>query len=463
MIFKRYIGDKKFYKMVLAVAVPIMLQNGISNFVNLLDNLMIGRLGTNALSGVAIGNQMIFVYYLLMFGATTGIGIFSAQYHGLGDSKGVRDTFRVKLMVNCALSVIAIVFFYCYSRKLIGLFLMGEGDVTDAAQTLRLGMSYLRVVLISLVPIGVSNAYSGTLRDTGQTRIPMLASFAAIFVNLIGNLLLIYGLLGFPALGVIGAAVATVVSRFVELAFLVIYTQRHKQEHPFIIGAYGRFRVPREKVARFVISACPIIANETLWALGQTTMSQCYSYRSLVAMAALNIESTLWMLLNVAFVAIGEAAGIIVGQILGSGDIEKAKDHAAKLRAFTIVCGLAGGIIMMLLSPWFPRMYNTTDEVRSMASKAILIYGIFSIFYAYTHVTYFTLRSGGNTFVTFLFDSCFVWAVDVPAAFIMSRFTQIPVVWMIAIVQSLELIKCIIGGKMVLSGVWARNIVGKKT
>lgn len=459
MSIKKYIGDRSFYKMVLAIAVPIMVQNGVSNFVNLLDNLMIGRIGTNALSGVAISNQIMFVYYLLVFGAAAGVGIFTAQYFGMGDDEGVRYTFRFKILINVFLTVLSVCFFMIMAESLIGLFLKGEGAPEDAAETLKIGTEYMRIMAVGLIPVAVTNAYSGTLRDIGQTKVPMFASIAAIVVNLIGNLLLIYGLLGLPALGARGAAIATVISRFVELGVLAVYTGTHSSQHRFIIGAFRSFAVPLNLAGKFILKSLPLMANETLWALGQTTMNQCYSYRSLKAVAALNIESTIWNLMGVSFLAMGEAVGIVVGQILGSGDIDKAKDHARKMRAFTVALGVLFGLLMIAAAPFFPKMYNTTEDVRSMATSFILVYGGLMPLYAYTHASYFTIRSGGNTLITFIFDSCFVWTLSVPVAFLLSRYTNMEVLYMIAIVQSLELVKCVIGGIMVRSGVWARNIV----
>ncbi len=458
-IKSKYIGDRAFYKMVLTIAVPMMVQNGISNFVNLLDNLMIGRLGTNALSGVAIANQLMFVYYLLIFGATAGVGIFTAQYFGLGDVDGVRETFRFKIIVNILLSVLSIIILNMYAEPLIDLFLKGEGAPSDAAETLAIGLDYMYIMLIGLIPVGICNAYSGTLKDIGQTRVPMMASLAAILVNLVGNALLIYGLLGFPALGATGAAIATVISRFIELAILAIYTASHKTAYPFIIGAFRHFSVPVHMVKKYVLKSLPLVANESLWALGTTMMNQCYSYRSLEAVAALNIQSTIWNLMGVSFLAMGEAVGIVVGQILGSGDIDKAKDHARKMIAFTIFWGVLFGIGMVVIAPFFPLLYKTSDTIRSMASSFIVITGIFMPSCACMHASYFTIRSGGNTVITMLFDSCFMWAISVPTAFILSRHTGMSVFYMLLMIQTLDLIKCLIGVLMVKSGIWAKNIV----
>lgn len=456
---RAYIGDKAFYKAMLAVALPIMIQNGVSNFVSLLDNLMIGRLGTNSLSGVAISNQLMFVFFLLILGATAGVGIFTAQYHGMGDVEGVRYTFRAKLIINTMLCIGSILIFKLYAPVLIGFFLEGEGTPQDAAETLKIGIEYMDMMLLGLIPVGITNAYAGTLRDTGQTKIPMMASIAAIFVNLIGNFLLIYGYLGLPAMGAKGAALATVISRYVELFVLIIYTATHSEQHPFIKGAFRKFYIPGKLMGKYLLKSLPLMLNETLWASGQTFLNQCYSYRSLSAVAALNIENTIWGLLGVAFLAMGEAVGILVGQVLGSGDIEKAKDDAKKLRAFTVGCGTVFGILMILISPVFPLFYNTSDEIRQMASELIIIFGALMPVFSYTHSSYFTIRSGGNTLVTFLFDSCFVWLLVVPLAYFISRYTQIDVILMVLIVQGTELIKAVIGGAMVISGVWAKNIV----
>ncbi len=445
--------------MVLAITIPMIVQNGLTNFVSLLDNLMIGRVGTNAISGVAIANQLMFVFWLLMFGATAGVGIFTAQYYGKGDVKGVRDTFRFKLIANVALAVVSGVVYYLMAPTLVSLFLEGDGTPEDAAQTLEIGVSYINIIIVSLVPIALSYAYAGTLKDTGNTKVPMIATMAAILVNLVGNAILIYGLCGLPAMGADGAAIATVVSRYVELLVLMIYTGTHSEKNPFIVGAFRSFRMPLSLVSQFVLKSLPLMANESLWALGMTMLNQCYSYRSLDAVAAVNIETTLWNLLTVAFIATGEAVGIVVGQKLGSGDIDTAKDYAVKMRDLTVFFGVVCGIIMMFLSPLFPKLYNITDEVSALSTTLIFISGIVMPLMAFTHASYFIIRSGGNTFITLVFDCGYTWLIVVPLAYCLSRYTGVSVPIMMFSVQLAEIIKCIIGEVMVRSGIWAKNIV----
>lgn len=458
----KYIGDRKFYYHALRLTIPIMVQNAISNFVGLLDNLMIGRLGTNALSGVSIANQMLFIYYLLIFGAIAGVGIFTAQYHGMKDEEGVRRTFQFKLIMNLILTALAVTFFFIFGKTLIGTFLHGEGLRSDALETLEIGVNYIRVMLAGLIPYSVAMAYAGTLRETGETSVPMKASFAAVLVNLVGNFLLIYGYFGLPAMGAVGAAVATVISRVVELIILAEYTKKHSSVHTFIKGAFKKLDISRDLALKYFIKSLPLMCNETLWACGMTVMNQCYSYRSLNAVAALNIESTLWNFLGVAFLAMGEGVGIIIGHTLGSGEIKKARDDSIKLVAFTVFWGVIFGLVQIGLSPVFPKLYNTSDEVRSMASRFIVIFGCLMPVMAYAHASYFIIRAGGRSGITFLFDSCFVWVISVPTAYILSRFTSMNIIMLVATVQSLELPKAVIGGVMVHSGIWARRIVGAK-
>ncbi|MCR4716978.1 MAG: MATE family efflux transporter [Lachnospiraceae bacterium] len=456
---KSLIGDKEFYKLVLGVAIPIMIQNGISNFVSLLDNLMIGQVGTNAISGVAISNQLIFVYYLLVFGASAGIGIFTAQYYGIKDHEGVRYTFRAKVVINLLITLLSVSLLFIFGDLFISLFLKGEGNVSDVEATLKIGRSYLNIMLIGLIPNAVTQAYAGTLRETGETKVPMYAAFIAVFINLIGNYLLIYGHLGLPELKADGAAIATVISRFVELIILIAYTQKRKDKHPFIIGAFKNFTVPTNLWGKFLVKSLPLMLNEGIWSLGVTTLNQCYSYRSLSAVAAINIEVTLYNLLGVAFLAMGDAVGILVGQVLGTGDMKKAMDYARKLTAFTVFCGVIFSIGMAAISPFFPLLYNTTSSIRHLATNLILINALFMPTASYLHASYFVIRSGGRTGITLLFDSGFMLLISVPLAYFLSRYTSLSVLIMMTLILSADLIKCAFGYIMVKKGIWMRNLV----
>lgn len=461
-MFRNLIGDRAFYRRVIAVALPIIIQNGIANFVSLLDNIMVGQVGQIPMSGVAIVNQLMFVFNLCIFGATSGAGIFTAQFHGFGDREGVRYTFRFKLIASTLLSALGIGVFLLAGSPLIGVYLTGEGNPADAADILYYGKEYLLVMLWGLPAFALSNCYASTLRESGETMIPMIASTSAVFVNLVLNWVLIFGHLGFAPMGVFGAAVATVISRYVELTIVVFWTHTHKQRMPFIEGAYHSLRIPVSLFFRIVRKGMPLLINEAMWSIGMTMLNQSYSTRGLDVVPALNISSTIYNLSGVVYMALGNAVGILIGQMLGANEPEeKVRDADRKLIFASVVSCVIFGAFMAATSGLFPMFYDTTQEVRSLATRLICISALMLPFNGYTNAAYFTLRSGGQTMVTFLFDSCFVWAFCVPLAYILSRFTAIPILPLYFICQATDLIKSAIGAFMIKQGKWIQNLTAK--
>ena len=457
---KKFIGNKAFYSSVLAVSVPIMIQNGISNFVSMLDNIMVGRVGTAQMSGVSIVNQLMFVYFLCIFGGLGGVGIFTAQYYGNKDEEGIRRTFRFKIWLALIITAIAAVIFILFAEPLIGLYLKGEGDsAAEIAATLQYGMGYLNIVLLSLPAFMLLQIYASTIRACGETVLPMKAGVVAGLVNLVFNYLLIFGKFGFPEMGVYGAAVATVLSRYVEAAIVVIWVHTHKARNSWIHGAYRTILVPLPIVQKFILKGMPLLANEALWSIAQAMLTQCYSLRGLNVIVAFNIANTLGGMLNIVFFSMGDAVSIMVGQQLGAGDTERAVDTDNKIIFFAVIFSVIAMIAFMILAPFFPRFYNTSDAARQLATNLMIAQAAFYPLFAFCHCTYFTLRSGGKTVVTFLFDSAFNCAISVPVAFVLSRFTGIPAVGCYVIVTACDFIKAIIGYVLLKKGVWINNIV----
>lgn len=457
----KWIGSRSFYSNICRIAVPIVVQNAISNFVNLLDNIMVGQTGTDPMNGVSVVNQLLFVFNLFVWGALSGASIFTAQYYGKGDTKGVRDTFRAKiLMVVCVLvaSGFALIIF---GKDLISLFLHQTDGIGNAEATLAFGLDYLSIMLVGLVPLSIAMAYSNTLRGTGDTRLPMIAGVVSVFVNLVLNYVLIFGHFGAPAMGVSGAAVATVAARFVEAFIIIIYTHTHKERCTFIVGAYKSLKIPAPLLKQILIKGTPLALNEALWSLGLTFLTQCYSLRGLSVVAALNITSTISNLFNVVFFALGESISIIAGQLLGARKMEEAKDTVRKTLFMSVtVCVVIGGI-MASLSSVFPSIYNTEQQVKDLASKFILVCSAMMPFCACMHGCYFTIRTGGRTMITFLFDSCSLWILAVPMAFCLSHFTGLNIVMIYLLVQCVDIFKAVLGVVLVKSGIWIQNIVEK--
>lgn len=460
-IMKKFIGDRAFYKMVLAVAVPIMIQNGITNFVGLLDNIMVGQIGTEQMSGVAIVNQLMMVYYLCIFGGLAGAGIFTAQYFGQGDTEGIQHTFRYKFWMALILTAGAVSIFLLKGENLIQMYLSGSSDGGDLTAALHYGKIYMEVMLLGLPAFMAVQIYVSTLRECGETVVPMKAGIAAVFVNLLLNYILIYGKLGLPAMGVVGAAIATVISRYVEATIVIAWTHRHKEKNDYIVGIYRTLMVPKHLIGKYFIKGAPLLINETMWSSGMAMLTQCYSVRGLSVIAGLNIANTINNVFNVVFIAMGDAVAIIIGQLLGAGKMEEARDTDNKIIAFSVTCCIGIAAVMILVAPFFPEIYNTTDDVKALAVQFIIAQAIFMPQAAFMHASYFTLRSGGKTIITFLFDSVFVWCVSVPVAYCLSRFTAFPVIAIFAMVQIADWIKCVIGFILVKKGVWLQNIVAK--
>ena len=458
-MLRKFIGDKAFYRRVMAVALPILIQNGITNFVSLLDNIMVGQVGTVQMSGVSIVNQLLFVFNLCAFGATSGAGIFTAQFHGSQNIDGVRHTFRFKILSGILLSAFGIGIFLLFGDPFIQIYLKGEGDPADAAQMLHYGKEYLQVMLWGLPAFALSMAYASTLRESGETVVPMISSVTAVFTNLALNYVLIFGKLGFQPMGVQGAAIATVISRYLDLSIVATWTHLHSGKMPFIQGAYRSFRIPGALFWNIIRKGIPLMVNEALWSIGTVVMNQCYSTRGLNVVPALNISSTIYNLSGVAFMAIGNAVGIIIGQMLGAGESEeRVRSEDRKLIFTSVAVCLVFASVTAAISGLFPKLYNTTEDVRTLATQLICISSLFMPFNAYTHATYFTLRSGGQALVTFLFDSCFVWVVCVPLALILSNFTAMPILWLYVLCQATDLIKCVIGTYMLKKGKWIQNL-----
>ena len=455
---KKLIGTKEFYKSVMAIAFPIMIQNGISNFVNLLDNIMIGRVGTEQMSGVSIVNQLMFVFILCLFGTVSGAGILGAQYYGQKNMTGVRDVLRIKIIIASAAMLMAVAVFMFFDTQLISFYLHEGSEEGDLAATLFYGKEYLRIMLIGLPPFAIEMSYSSTLRESGETKVPMRASVMAVFINLVLNYILIFGKFGIPALGVAGAAIATVISRYIQAAYVVIWSHRHEITNPYIEGLYKNFKISWNMFLKVFILALPLMLNETLWSAGTAAVNTCYSYRGLAVVAALNIQSTIYNIFNIMFIAMGDAIAIIVGQQLGAGQIKEARETSAKIITMSVFFAAVGGLMMLCVSGVFPKVYNTSDEVRNLASTLIRVIVCFMPIHAFLHAVYFSIRSGGKTFITFLFDSVYLWLISFPFAYFLAHYTGIDIRYMFIACQAIDLIKVMIGFFIYRSGIWARNI-----
>lgn len=455
-----FIGSRKFYRHVLYLAVPMIVQNAITSFVSFLDNIMVGQIGTEQMSGVAIVNQLIFVFNICIFGGVSGAGIFGTQFYGKGDYEGQKYAFRFKMYAGALISGIALCLFGFGSTQLISLYLNDTGSVGDIALALSYGKEYLAIIMAGLIPFALGQTYISSIRETGQTFVPMVAGIAAVITNLILDYVLIFGVGNFiPAMGVSGAAIATVAARFIECGIVVVWTHLHKEQNPYIAGAYKSPLIPRHIFKGIFIKGTPLMLNEMLWASGMAVISQCYAVRGLEVVAAQNISSTITNLFNIVYIQLGSCISIVVGQLLGAGKIKEAKDADNKMIFFSVGCCAVVAAFMIWAGRYFPSIYKTEDSIKELAKTFILISALVMPLCAFSHCAYFTLRSGGKTIITFLFDSVYTWVLIIPFAYVLANHTALSIQLVFFLVQFTEIIKVVIGFFMIRSGAWVQNIV----
>lgn len=458
-LVQKYLGDRNFIVKMTSLVIPMLIQMTITNAVNLLDNLMIGRLGTLEMTAVSIVNYLVFVFYICIFGSLSGVGIFSTQYAGAKDHEGMRQCFRLKWLLGLLITGACTLVFWQFSHQLISLFIEEGTSPADAEATLNFGWSYLAVMLWGFLPFTASQIYGSSLKELGETKLPMIAGLVAISVNMIFNWMLIFGACGFPRLGVMGGALATVLSRFVELAIIILVTHRRKLDFPFIQRAYSSLHISNHLIAQVIKRGLPLFMNEFLWASGIAATLQCYSVRGLEVIAANAIVSTTWNLFNTLFISTGIAAGIIVGQMLGAGEVAEAKHATRRLLVWGILSSAATGALMFAIASYIPMLYNTDESVRRLAGGFLRTLALLMPMYGFTHVCYFVLRSGGCTWITFAFDSLYTWLITVPGAWSLAHLTALPILAVYFTVQFGEIGKCLIGYVFIKKELWIHNIV----
>lgn len=451
--------EKGFYGRVMKIFLPVLLQNVITNFVSLLDNVMVGAVGTEPMSGVAIANQLIFVFNLAIFGGLAGAGIYTAQFYGKGDNHGISQTVRMKIYIALIASAVFLLIFSLAGGPLITQFLHEGNEGLDLAACYNYSLEYLKVMMIQIVPFAFIQVYASTLRESKETVVPMVASIIAVFVNLIGNYILIFGKFGAPELGVVGAAIATVIARFVEAGILIIYSHVKKNKFPYMSEVYRSPKVSSFVVRGVIRKGALLLLNELLWSSGMTVLNQCYSTRGLEVVSAVNIATTVSNLFMCAVFSSGSTINIIVGQLLGAGKLKEAEDTDRYITVLSVTLCICVGALLALAAPLIVRVYNTSDTVKAMAVSLMYVVACVMPFNAYTNACYFTLRSGGKVVITFLFDSVATWAGYVVVAFCLSRFTDMPILPLYICVNAVEIFKCILGFIMVRRKTWIVNLV----
>ncbi len=460
IMIKQYIGDRAFYRMLMKIAVPIIIQQGITQFVNMLDNIMVGQVGTLAMSGVSIANELLLILMLSIFGTVSAVSIFSAQYFGQQNYKGVHRCFRIKFLLLGILTVAAAFIYLTFGKQLIGFYMNSEANTPEAiAETAGYAWNYMRIMVFGYIPFAVCQIFSSTVRESGETVLPMYASVSAVLTNLVFNYILIFGHFGFPALGSTGAAVATVISRFVELAVITGGLLINRNKYPFLEGITDKTTVPAELLKSIVVKGAPLVLNEILWSLGMAMITQCYSMKGLEAIAAVNIMHTVGNIFRIINIALGNSISIIVGQLLGAGETERAAQTNSRIIFAGTCLSAAAGIILFATSGLYPQLYNTSAYVRETAASLLKVTAVMLPVNALYMASYFTLRTGGKTVITFLFDSGYTWVVTLVLAFILTRKTALGIVAVFICISAADLPKVLLGIWLLKKRIWINRLV----
>ena len=457
---RKFIADKKFYKTLLIIVLPIILQQFITQFVSLVDNLMIGSVGNSEMTGVSLANQLLFVFNLAIFGSLSGASLFASQYFGAKNIEGYQQTFKFKWLIGTIIIVLATVIFISFSDELLSFFINSkEGEFSDPTVVLESGKKYLLIMIIGNVPFMIKEIYATSLREMKQTFIPMLCGVIAIGLNLIFNTVLIFGLLGFPKLGVVGAAIATVISRFVEMGIILFYSIFKVNKFPFFKGAFIKNKLTLASIKKFIPKTLLLVANETLWAGGLTLMLSCYAYRGLDTVSSFNIANTISNVFITIGTSLGNASAIIIGAMLGARQTEEAKQSSYKIMGFAFVISLVFTALQIISAYIIPNVYDTSEEIRIVARNLIIISAVMLPFNSVNCVCYFTLRAGGKMLITILFDSVFVILVRVPLAFVLSHYTNFSIYVVYSVATGVDLLKIFAGYYLIKKGIWIRYIV----
>lgn len=451
--------DKVFYNRVAKIALPILTQGTLTYLVGFIDNIMVGQMGTEAMSGVAISNQLHYVYATCLLGIVAGGSVFGAQFYGNKDREGFRESFRFRFLACLVLSAMAFFILLVFGERFISLFLYAKGDGEDAAVTLLYGKQYLTVLLIGMVPYALTQVYASVMKDMGKTLIPMIASITAILSNTILNYLLIFGMLGFPRLGVRGAAIATVISRLTELAIILVAVYKTKSAFQDLHHVFGKHRSKALLSRRILFKGLPLMVNEFFWSIGTVIMLQCYSFRGIQVVAGLNIATSMYNIFTVIYQSVGSTVAIMMGQLIGAGKMQEARETNKRLFSIAIRLSIICGGVLFAAAPFIPQLYDTTPLVKELAARLMRILALCLPISCFTHVAFFTIRAGGKTIVTFLYDSLNLWVINIPLAFCLTRYTDMPIVPIYFICQMAEIVKLIAGYILVKKGIWLNNIV----
>lgn len=438
--------SKGFYSSLVAIAIPISLQALLQNFVNMLDTIMIGRLGSVEIAAVGLGNQIFFILNMILFGITSGGGVFIAQFWGKKDLAGIRKSLGLMTLIAFVVSFIFTIVCLLIPNQLIRLY-------SPDPQVIQVGGAYLRFVCLSYVPTAISFSITLALRSTERVKLPLVCTSISLFTNLIANYLLIF----VAGLGVIGAAIATVISRIIELVILATWSYSHKYE---ICGKLKELLgFNRYFIVKFLKIAFPVIINETFWGLGTSVYNAIFAHAGTNAFTAYSITGTISQLTWVFCMGFGNGIGVLIGKRIGEKKIDEAKTYAKRSMWFMPLIGAFVGVFLVPLSKLLPVFFNVDQEIIKTATAILMI-----LIFVYPFNSFCmnwivgVCRAGGDTVFSAVAEIVVLWCVAIPLGYVAAFVLHLPAPMIYLFFCSESIVKAIIGAIRVLSGKWLHEV-----
>jgi len=452
-IFRKTFEDKAFLKATASFTIPVMLTMVLSTVTNLVDTMMVGTLGEASISAVGLANKYFYVFSMVIFGVHSGSGLLMAQFYGSDDAENIRRTFGLGLLINLIAS-----FLFAFVACIFPIAVMSI--FTDSAVSTELGIRYLRIAGLSFPLFAVSNILSSLLRATRNVRVPVVASVVSILTNVLFNYCLIFGRAGFPAMGIEGAAIATVIARIAELLILLLFSLRKgsvlRGKLGDFVGWSGTF------LRNFVRCSLPILINEILWGFGTTLYYVAYGHMGDNATAAITITETVTKILNTAGNGLASAASVLLGNELGAGKLKKAEDNSAKLLVLGLTVALICSVLLLIFRNPVLGLFDVSEEVRLSASVCMAIYAaILPFYYTYCIIIVGILRAGGDSKASLFLDSSGVWFIALPLIFLGAFVWKLPITAVFALSLVEEVYKTILSLIRWRKKVWLRNLTSE--
>lgn len=446
---KRYIGNWKFYRETLSIALPIMAQQFITTFVNLIDNIMIGSIGNIALTSVTVANRFYIIFNSTLFGICGASGIYIAQYFGAKEHRKCQEVFNINMVWAIGMALLFTIVLLVVPEIVIRVF-------SNTPEIVNEGLRYLEYARFTYLPFGVTFTCMMALRAVGINHVQLKVGAIAVLTNTFLNYCLIFGNFGFPEMGVQGAAIATVIARLIEMSIYITIMYRNK--HFFNIDWSGLKHLHMQLMGRMIRKAIPLTVNEILFSVGLSIVFLSYMRCDEYLVAAISVVDTVVQILFIVFGGLSSAVSILIGKKLGANELEEAKENSRKLIVFGAGVAILLGSISFIVAIFIPDFYNVDATIKQTITILLRLKSILIFFYAINVCIFFVLRSGGDIVSTLLMDSGFLWLGGVLVSTILSLYCDLPLVTLYLIVESLDIIKTFVAFYFFKKEKWVKNI-----